>query len=165
MDPRIGYDLRDYIKNILCKEFIEFIKNNPDRPWDWWEISSNPNITWGIIEANPDEPWDWMVISRNRNITLEIIEANPDEPWDWWEISSNPNITWEIIEANPDRLWDWWGISSNRLYYEKRYNKLARQHLAAFRIQSHFRRAIYNPEYKKCRDIMERQYEENYGYN
>ena len=49
------------------------------KPWDWYWISCNPNITWNIIQANPTKPWNWYGISRNPNITLEFIEANLDK--------------------------------------------------------------------------------------
>ena len=91
----------------------EIIQANPDKPWNWWAISMNPNITLDIIQANPDNPWDWSCISMNPTITWEIIQGNPDKPWVWWSISKNPSITWDIIQANPDKPWDWWGISAN----------------------------------------------------
>ena len=47
------------------KNFFKFIKSNPDKPWNWYEVSRNPNITMEFIEANPDKPWDWREISRN----------------------------------------------------------------------------------------------------
>jgi hypothetical protein len=41
------------------------------------------------VEANPDKPWDWYALSINPNITMEIVEANPDKPWDWIGLSQN----------------------------------------------------------------------------
>ena len=38
---------------------MEMIKENPDKPWDWEEISCNPNITMEMIKENPDRPWNW----------------------------------------------------------------------------------------------------------
>ena len=77
----------------------------------------------------------------------------------------NQNITLNIIDANPDKHWEWSCISYNPLNYKKRYLDLAKKYLSAFRIQSHFRKAIYDPEYKLCRDIIERHYEEDYSCN
>jgi hypothetical protein len=39
-------------------------------PWRWIYLSSNPNITWDIVEANPDKPWNWGGLSKNPNIIL-----------------------------------------------------------------------------------------------
>ena len=50
------------------------------------DISCNPNITMDIIKDNPDKPWDWYYISYNPNITMDIIKDNPDKPWNWYWI-------------------------------------------------------------------------------
>jgi hypothetical protein len=67
-------------KTNICKKLLNIINDNPNKKWDWEFISSNPNITWEIIEANLDLPWSWDYISQNPNITMEIIETNLDEP-------------------------------------------------------------------------------------
>ena len=43
-----------------------------------------------IINDNPDKPWNWKYISSNPNLTMKFILDNPDKPWDWFLISSNP---------------------------------------------------------------------------
>jgi hypothetical protein len=83
-----------------------------------------------LVESYPDKPWNWYWISKNLNITMEMIESHPDKPWDWECISENPNITMEMIEAHPDKPWNWERISSNMFgwtsketplqYYKKR---------------------------------------------
>ena len=47
-------------------DWLQFIKENPDKKWDWELLSCNPNITWEIVKANPDKPWDWGYLSRNK---------------------------------------------------------------------------------------------------
>jgi hypothetical protein len=42
-----------------------------------------------IIVANFDKPWDWYGLSRNPNITMYIIETSPNKPWNWNELSEN----------------------------------------------------------------------------
>ena len=64
----------------------------PDRPWNWWFLSANPNITWEFIQANPDKHWSSYGISLNPNITWEIIKNNPQIRWKWEFISENNNI-------------------------------------------------------------------------
>ena len=58
---------------------------------------------WDWIQANPDKPWDWFMISRNINITWKTIMDNPNQPCDWEGVSQNSNSTWEIIQNNPDK--------------------------------------------------------------
>ena len=36
------------------------------------------NIKIKIIKENPDKPWDWNEISYNLNITMDFINENPD---------------------------------------------------------------------------------------
>jgi hypothetical protein len=45
--------------------FMDFINATPDKPWSWFRISENPNITWEDIEVNPDKPWCWKGVSFN----------------------------------------------------------------------------------------------------
>jgi hypothetical protein len=94
----------------LKRSLLELASN---KPWDWYGLSQNPNITWEIVQTNPDIPWKWYRLSRNPNITWEIVKENPDKPWDWSGLSLNPNITWEIVQANPDKPWSWDGLSLN----------------------------------------------------
>ena len=69
--------------------FFEFVMENPDKPWNWYWLSANPNITMEIVAANPDAPWDWSWLSANPNITWEIVKANPDKPWNYSRLSWN----------------------------------------------------------------------------
>ena len=56
-------------ENEWSKLWFSFIIENPDKPWNWYNLSHNPNITWDIIRDNPDVKWDWNRISFNSNIT------------------------------------------------------------------------------------------------
>ena len=94
--------------------YFQVILDNPDKDWDWYELSKNPNITWEIVQQHPDKPWNWSALSRNPRVTTwEFVQKNPDNPWDWYELSSNPNITWEIIQQHPDKPWNWYYLSCN----------------------------------------------------
>ncbi len=45
--------------------FWDLICDNPKKPWSWYGISQNPNITCDIVRNNPDKPWDWIKLSYN----------------------------------------------------------------------------------------------------
>ena len=45
-----------------------------------------------IIENNINKPWDWYGLSYNPNLTMEFIDKFNDKPWNWEEISDNPNL-------------------------------------------------------------------------
>ena len=38
---------------------MEHVEKYPNKPWNWYEISSNPNITMEFVEKYPDKPWNW----------------------------------------------------------------------------------------------------------
>ena len=73
---------------IIC----EFLNN------DYGLISCNPNITMEFIKANPDKPWNWHRISRNPNITMKMIKENTDKPWDWYHICTTVKFEKEKLE-------------------------------------------------------------------
>jgi hypothetical protein len=102
---------------------MKFINDNPDKNWDWYGISSNPNITMKDINDNPDKPWDWDFISKNPNITMKDILENPDKPWNWYVISRNLFL------------------KDKEAFQMKRY----REHLAAILIQNAYKNALVNP--------------------
>jgi hypothetical protein len=114
-----------------------------------------------IIQNNLDKNWSWIWLSKNPNITMEIVEAHPDKPWNWsWRgLSRNPNITMEFVEAYPDKPWSWHGLSSNKFTKEKSLfmERKLREHLVAFKIQTYWRRANYNPGYELCKRRLMRE--------
>lgn len=79
----------------------ELITKYPDKPWDWFGVSKNPNITLEIVLVNPSLLWYWKGVSKNPNITLEMVLANPTIKWDWYGISKNPNITLDMYWQTP----------------------------------------------------------------
>ena len=75
-----------------------------------------------LIEKYPDKPWDWYIISKNTNLTMEIIEKYPNKPWDWRCISQNPNITMDFIEKYIDKIFMPY-LSYNDFTYENKQIK------------------------------------------
>lgn len=58
----------------------------------WYYVISE-YITWDIVKDNFDKPWNYYMLSRNPNITWEIIKNNLDKPWNYEIfINNNPNI-------------------------------------------------------------------------
>ena len=48
-------DHNEWIENPLWY----LIQKYPEKPWNWFWISHNPNITWEHILINPEKPWNW----------------------------------------------------------------------------------------------------------
>ncbi len=107
----------------------DIVKNNPDIPWDYNELSYN--VSKDIMIDNPDKDWNYSIIttclkiktqedldghdygwlSYNETIPLELISNNLDKPWDFNQLSRNRNLTWEFIEDNPDKPWSYQRLS------------------------------------------------------
>ena len=71
-------------------KWFQFILDNPEKGWDYWGLSKNPNITWEIVKKHPEFNWNYYGLSSNPNITWEIIKMNPEKPWDYQGLSMNP---------------------------------------------------------------------------
>ena len=117
-----------------------------------------------FILDNPDKDWDWSNISHNLNITWEIIQQNPNIHWDrYWQslcVSSNPNITWDIIRDNQDKPWNWTALSKNSMSKSKKewINQRRLQHIKALQIQRHWRNCSCNPKFKLAQRILSKLY-------
>ena len=93
--------IKELVKSTFIKRIREYwtefqfslILANSHNKWDYFLLSSNPNITWDIVLSNPNFPWDYNQLSSNSNITWNIIKANPNHPWNCTLLSSNLNIT------------------------------------------------------------------------
>ena len=132
-------NIYDKIMDKWSEQWIKFIKDNPDKNWDWRAISCNPNITWKIIQDNPNMSWEWYAISAHPNITFDIVQNNPDEPWDWKHLSDNPNINFDIVKNNPDKEWDYYALSSNTM-------DMARNNFTRKELQQWFKRSELKAE-------------------
>lgn len=73
--------------------------------WNWNRISSNPCITWDIIQNNPHEMWDYNGISENKNIIWDNILSSRYKPWNTSILSSHSCITWDIIQSTHDKYY------------------------------------------------------------
>jgi hypothetical protein len=56
--------VRDEIKKVWTDTCLSFMMEH-EGELDWNYISFNPNITMDYIKDNPDKPWDWDGISSN----------------------------------------------------------------------------------------------------
>ena len=112
-------------------------------PWNWSQISRNPNLTMKMIEKYPNVSWDWSWVSCNPNISMKIIEENINsakkKPWNWNTVSWNPNLTAKFIEKYPDKPWNWESISYNEF---NKYN-------AAVKIQRFYKKNKALQRWKK----------------
>jgi len=57
-------------------EWINYVRENLDKPWSYYYLSKNPNITWDIVKENPKLQWHCYSMSENPNITWSIVYEN-----------------------------------------------------------------------------------------
>ena len=82
----------------------KLVEKYPEKPWSYYLLSSNPNITLTDVRNHPEIPWSYEYLSQNPNITLKDILNHPEIPWSYDYLSINPNITLEFIEKNIDQI-------------------------------------------------------------
>ena len=97
-------------------KWFQYILDHPEKPWDWREISRNPNVTWEIVQAYAEEcPWDWFYLTHNPNITWAIVLATHSEyPWDYSALLNHPELDFEFVKANPTCVSEWFYISKHK---------------------------------------------------
>lgn len=108
----------------------------PQYPWQWWELSMNPNVTERILLDNPQLPWDFEAVSNNPNVTLRVVDAYPEQSWDYtllgcsinsltlqdiderrnnpWSIGLSDFISTSDVVRRPDLPWNWHRVSRSR---------------------------------------------------
>lgn len=141
----------------MVNHLTKLLELYPDKPWNWYDVSKNPNITWEYIMNNPDKLWNWYGISGNPNITWEIVQNNLNKPWDWSFLSKNKNITWEIIQKNPTQTWSWLKPECIKFYY-KWYMRVSNKKTM---INNSMR--LYNT-CDVLEDIIKKNYEKKWSY-
>ena len=131
-------------------------------PWDYAAMSSNPSITWEVVQANPDEPWDWNNLSSNPSITFDLVEAHPEKPCNWEFLSSNPSITFDNVVANPGKPWDWRGLSMNpRMLVSKADEaRIGKTRRLVTRFQRRWRACNADPSHPFCQRRLRREFHE-----
>lgn len=98
-----------------------YVKEHPDKPYNWECLTYNKSVTFDTIMNNRDKyPWVMKFLAMNPNVTWEIIQQNRDSiEWDYTLLLENPNITWDIIQENLDLFTnsspDAWSYISNNL--------------------------------------------------
>jgi hypothetical protein len=114
----IEYHINWFFISDYSSIMMEDIENHLHYPWDWYQVSLNPNITIEFIIKYMDKyPLNFTRISMNKNITLDMIENNLDLPWEWEYIAKKNNITEEFIIKHMDKFTNI--IVENNFYFWK----------------------------------------------
>ena len=76
-------------QNLFVEHLLQFWES---MGFDFGLLSSNPNITFDIVEKYINKPWDWEKLSYNPNLTFDIVEKYINKPWDWYELSKSKSF-------------------------------------------------------------------------
>lgn len=66
-----------------------------DKTWNWFAVSSNPNITLNIVNTPAKKYLKWNAFLSNPNITLEFMGECLDSKFAWFPLS------WNLFDKHP----------------------------------------------------------------
>lgn len=92
--------------NTTSYQFYKLVSNNPDKPWNWEQITTSNAISMNLVLAFPDRPWKYYDYTKEDIFPLEFILKNPDKPWNWDLVNKYKAITFKDIVENPNIPWD-----------------------------------------------------------
>ena len=103
-------------------EWFEYIKNRPEKPWEYNYMCASPNVTWELIQAYPEFFIDYNFMCENPNITFDIMQTFPFPLTQvlYMNISRNPNVSLETVNQFPEKPWYYphLAMNSNFHFYE-----------------------------------------------
>ena len=86
-------------------EFIQFVLENTDKPWDLVKLCANKNVTFEDKEVLEQHGlWSWTGFSSNPSVTLENLITNTDKPWIWKDICASSAYVQDMSKINPNIL-------------------------------------------------------------
>lgn len=110
----------DYILlTLLCK--ISDIINNPDIPWNYRQISYDPDLTFNNIKNNLDIPWNIEKLTEHNNLRLCDLKLLNIDIIDYRDFMTNENISFNFINFNLQYI-SFEHLSYNQFNYDRRLN-------------------------------------------
>lgn len=107
--PYINVDWnRDYLSSSPALS-LQFIRKHPDFKVVWGKgtgrggLSANPNITEDFVKTNLDKPWSWFHLGRNKQISTEFILNHGSIP-QWDGLATRD---FDLMLRMPEIEWDW----------------------------------------------------------
>jgi len=87
---------------------IDFVKNNPDKCWNYYYLLQNLEFKLDFVEKLIQTiNIDWSSLSKHSNLTIEFIEKYIDKPLNFTFLSKNANITIDFIFKYKNKDWDY----------------------------------------------------------
>lgn len=98
-------------------------------------INWKGNVLERLIKLYFHLPWDWEELSCNPNISIEFIENHIYYPWISKYLSCNPNMTVDFVNRHQYLDWDFLQLfrlpqfNTDRKFYEKYRHKLTDEYI------------------------------------
>lgn len=141
---------------------MEMIHEMRNQRWHTYCLADNPALSADMVIACSQYKF-WPVnrktgkknlgiMSGNRNVTFSYVQQHLDIDWDYDELSSNRSILLQNILTGKHVPWNMSRIVANKLdlEYTITYERIARRHMAVYKIQIVWRRCINNPLFRMC---------------
>lgn len=147
--------------NRVChysKYIIDIINDNPDDNWKWNHVCRNQYINIDFVKKYIHKPLDFNSLSCNPAIKLDDIIANPSLDWKWESISMHPELTVSFFTRYSYRDWNWKFINKYQTFSIEIQDII--KNIAATTIQRQLRICMYNPNYKMCKSILGKRYDD-----
>jgi hypothetical protein len=126
-------EFRERVEREWRTTYLDFIKQYMDKPdFNWFNLTSNPNLDPQYIFDNPHLPWDfhrlitrpdisietliekygtvdvfWTVVLNREDMTMEYIDAHPEYPWPYSDIHSLKTLSIDFIKKHEAEV-DFW---------------------------------------------------------
>lgn len=163
--PELAYSFA--IWNIPLKDILRF----PKLPWDWYIVSSHPQLSMALVLEHPSVPWIWDNVTKSPGISSHDIHSHPRLPWSEKTIWFNPNLTFDDIESllkgSPfERNLEFWCLSfwSRQLFLGEQAKiraRVARIWMAVYKIKRWWVGLFWSPVSHVGKKRLAQSYDKN----
>ena len=107
-------EFREQVEREWQTTYLDFIKQYMNKPgFNWFNLTSNPNLDPQYIFDNPHLPWDFYKLITRPDISIEtLIEKYGAEDVFWSIVLYRKDMTMEYIDAHPEYPWSYADIHS-----------------------------------------------------
>ena len=91
-------------RNVNSSPSEKTIEKYIDKPWNWYTISSNVNLSLRFIEKHCRRI-SFYALHNNVNLTLEFVDKYINKHWAFRDLSKHPCMTLEFVLKHPSKDW------------------------------------------------------------
>ena len=88
--------------NKITKDVIDFYNLDKIK---YFKLELNPNFEINWIKEYPDKNWNFEILSQHPNLSFDWIKEYPNKNWDLYSLIKREEFTTEYIELYPNKNW------------------------------------------------------------